>query len=46
MRTSSDAEWDGPRNLTDAAVVAASEASTGLGTLVVFNGAVYAGGRR
>ncbi|MEO7985352.1 MAG: asparaginase [Gemmatimonadales bacterium] len=43
MRTSSDAEWDGPRNLIDAAVVAASEASTGLGTLVVFNGAVFAG---
>ncbi len=43
MRTSSDVEWDGPRNLTDAATVAASETSAGRGTMVAFNGAVFAG---
>jgi L-asparaginase len=43
MRTSSDAEWDGPRNLTDAATVAASGPSAGRGTMVVFNGSVFAG---
>jgi L-asparaginase len=43
MRTSSDAEWDGPRNLTDAATVAGSEASVGRGALVAFDGAVFAG---
>ena len=43
MRTSSDAGWDGPRNLTDAATVAASAASAGRGTMVAFNGAVFAG---
>jgi L-asparaginase len=43
MRTSSDAEWDGPRNLTDAATVAAGRPSAGRGTMVAFNGSVFAG---
>jgi L-asparaginase len=43
MRTSSDAEWDGPRNLMDAASVAASTASAGRGTMVAFNRAIFAG---
>ena len=43
MRTSSDEGWDGPRNLLDAATVAASTQSTGRGTMVVFAGKVFAG---
>jgi L-asparaginase len=43
MRTSSDADWDGPRNLRDAATVAVSTASAGRGTMVVFAGGVFAG---
>ncbi len=43
MRTSSDVEWDGPRNLIDAATVAASETSAGHGVMVVFNGRVLSG---
>lgn len=43
MRTSSDEGWDGPRNLTDAVRVAASPASRGRGTMVVFAGKVLAG---
>ncbi len=43
MRTSSDLGWDGPRNLLDAARVAASPASAGRGTMVVFNGEIFAG---
>ena len=43
MRTSSDAEWDGPRNLRDAVTVAADAASAGRGTMVVFAGQVLAG---
>jgi len=43
MRTSSDAEWDGPRNLLDAAAVAAADQSAGRGTMVVFHGKVLAG---
>jgi L-asparaginase len=43
MRTSSDDGWDGPRNLLDAVTVAASGASAGRGTLVVFAGQVFAG---
>jgi L-asparaginase len=43
MRTSSDTDWDGPRNLRDAAAVAASPASTGRGALVVFASTVFAG---
>jgi L-asparaginase len=43
MRTSSDEGWDGPRNLLDAAAVAADRSSRGRGVLVVFNGKVFAG---
>ena len=43
MRTSSDEGWDGPRNLRDAVAVAASAASAGRGTMVVFAGQVFAG---
>jgi L-asparaginase len=43
MRTSSDEGWDGPRNLLDAARVAASPESAGRGTMVVFNGQIFAG---
>jgi L-asparaginase len=43
MRTSSDEGWDGPANLLDAAAVAASPQSTGIGVVVVFNGKVFAG---
>jgi L-asparaginase len=43
MRTSSDDGWDGPRNLTDAAAVAATPASEGRGAMVVFNGEVFSG---
>ena len=43
MRTSSDAGWDGPRNLTDAALVAVSGPSAGRGTMVAFNGSVFPG---
>lgn len=43
MRTSSDDAWDGPRNLLDAARVAASPASAGRGAMVVFNGEILAG---
>jgi L-asparaginase len=43
MRTSSDRGWDGPRNLTDAARVAAAPASRGRGTMVAFAGRVFDG---
>ena len=43
MRTSSDDGWDGPRNLLDAAAVAASDRSAGRGVMVVFNGRIFAG---
>ncbi len=43
MRTSSDAGWDGPRNLMDAAAVAASAASARRGAMVTFNRAIFAG---
>ncbi|MGH7630964.1 MAG: asparaginase [Gemmatimonadales bacterium] len=43
MRTSSDDDWDGPRNLVDAATVAASAESAGRGVMVVFAGKVFAG---
>jgi L-asparaginase len=43
MRTSSDTAWDGPRNLRDAAAVAAGAASRGRGAVVVFNGEIFAG---
>ncbi len=43
MRTSSDAGWDGPRNLGDAFRVAADPESRGRGTMVVFAGRVFPG---
>ena len=43
MRTSSDEGWDGPRNLLDAACVAAAPSSAGRGTMVVFHGGIFAG---
>ena len=43
MRTSGDEEWDGGRNLRDAARVAGDSASRGRGVLVVFHGKVFAG---
>ena len=43
MRTSSDADWDGPRNLRDAVRVAGDPASRGRGTMVVFAGLILDG---
>lgn len=43
MRTSNDEHWDGPRNLLDAATVAADPESAGRGVMVVFHGRVLAG---
>ncbi|HEX6434094.1 MAG TPA: asparaginase, partial [Gemmatimonadales bacterium] len=43
MRTSGDEGWDGPRNLRDAALVAADPKSRGRGVMVVFHGKVFAG---
>ena len=43
MRTSDDPGWDGRRNLTDAARVAAHPDSGGRGTMVVFAGHIFAG---
>jgi L-asparaginase len=43
MRTSSDEGWDGPRNLLDAASVAAGPESAGRGTMVVFHGQILSG---
>jgi len=43
MRTSSDEGWDGPRNLVDAASVAASPESAGRGAMVVFHGQILSG---
>jgi L-asparaginase len=43
MRTSSDDDWDGPRNLVDAARVSASPSSAGRGVMVVFQGDIFAG---
>jgi len=43
MHTSGNADWDGPRNLRDAATVAASPESVGRGAMVVFNGAIFSG---
>ena len=43
MRTSSDPDWDGPRNLRDAFRVAGDPASRGRGTMVVFAGAILDG---
>ncbi|HEV8356084.1 MAG TPA: asparaginase [Gemmatimonadales bacterium] len=43
MRTSSDADWDGPRNLRDAVRVAADAGSRGRGAMVVFAGKILDG---
>jgi L-asparaginase len=43
MRTSSDDGWDGPRNLLDAAAVAAASQSRGRGIMVVFHGKIIRG---
>jgi L-asparaginase len=43
MRTSGDEGWDGPRNLRDAAAVAAHPESRRHGVMVVFHGKVFAG---
>jgi L-asparaginase len=43
MRTAGHPEWDGTRNLTDAARVANAEASKGRGAMVVFAGGIFAG---
>jgi len=43
MRTSSDAGWDGPRNLRDAVRVAGHPDSRGRGCLVVFAGRILDG---
>jgi L-asparaginase len=43
MRTSSDPEWDGPRNLREAMAVARDPASRGRGTVVVFAGRIIDG---
>lgn len=43
MRTSSDPEWDGPRNLRDAIRVAFHPESRGRGTMVVFSGRILDG---
>jgi L-asparaginase len=42
MHTSTDAAWDGGRNLVDALAVAASSAFRNVGTMIVMNGHVYA----
>jgi L-asparaginase len=41
IRPASTAGADGPANLVDAVAVAASDAATGLGTLVVFGGEIH-----
>jgi L-asparaginase len=43
MRTSSDPDWDGPRNLRDAVVVAGHRDARGRGAMVVFAGHIYDG---
>jgi len=43
MRTSSDAGWDGPRNLRDAVRVAAAPLAAGRPAMVVFAGKVFDG---
>ena len=43
MRTSSDPDWDGPRNLRDAIRVAGYSGAAGLGTMVVFAGRILSG---
>lgn len=43
MRAASDLGWDGPANLLDAAIVAASDEATGYGVMVVMGGRIFAG---
>lgn len=43
MRTSSDPQWDGPRNLRDAVAVAGLPEARGRGTMVVFAGRILDG---
>ena len=43
MRTSSDPEWDGPRNLRDAVAVAGHPSARGRGAMVVFAGKIFDG---
>lgn len=42
MKTSSEADWDGPRNLIDAIHIINNENSKGLGVLVCLNGEINA----
>ena len=43
MRTSSDPNWDGPRNLRDAVAVASHPGARGRGAMVVFAGGIVDG---
>jgi L-asparaginase len=43
MRAASDLGWDGPANLLDAALVAASGEAIGYGVMVVMGGRIFAG---
>ena len=43
MRTSSDPDWDGPRNLRDAVSVAGHADARGRGAMVVFAGKIFDG---
>ncbi len=42
MKTSTEPDWDGPRNLTDAIHICNSENSKGMGALVCLNGEINA----
>ncbi len=42
MKTSTEPDWDGPRNLTDAVHICNSENSKGMGALVCLNGEINA----
>jgi L-asparaginase len=44
MRNSSEADWDGPRNLLSAARVAGATAARGMGVLVVMNDQILSAG--
>ena len=43
MRAASDLGWDGPANLMDAAIVAASEEAVGYGVMMTMGGRVFPG---
>src|SRR5688572_28422103 len=43
MRAASDLGWDGPANLMDAALVAASDEAVGYGVMMVMGGRIFAG---